>query len=143
MSQTATTLVEVRPIRPFVGSYKCTIDECDYIQDILIEKDGFIVKGKEPRKRFIGMIGERRPLTGDEIMAAKSGALGPRYDVEARPEDLKQVGVGTNSLPTIYGTVRPRQAAVRVPVDIADDLVRRGLAEIIEPAKAAKQPKGG
>ncbi|MBS0244921.1 MAG: hypothetical protein JSS20_22340, partial [Proteobacteria bacterium] len=48
-------LVEIRPLKPFVGSYRCALNDADFIDDHLTENEnGLVVKIPVPRKRFIG-----------------------------------------------------------------------------------------
>ena len=84
-------LVEVRPLKPFVGSYRCSIEITDYIDDGLAEKDGQVVKVKEPRKRFVGMIAEDRALATSEIEAAIRATL-TRLGSSSTPRRLKCCG---------------------------------------------------
>lgn len=133
-------LVEVLPLKPFVGSYRCTLAEADFIDDVLDETPAGIVKTKQPRKRFIGLIAERRALTLGEIEARLCGDLDPAI-FELEPESaeiLRRLKPGANAVPPIFATVWPRERTVRVPADMAADLERRRLAEIVKPAKAAK-----
>lgn len=115
-------LVEVRPLKAFVGSYRCSLEECDSVDEVLTEKDGgLIVKEKVPRKRYRGFVPIDRKLMPSEVDAYRAGKL---------PDNLEMIDEGTLHVREHSG---PR--TVRVPADVADSLVSRGLAERI------KQPK--
>lgn len=127
-------LVELIPLKPFVGSYKCSLSEADMVDDGLQEKDGVITKVKVPRKRFAGFVPVERAATRDEIDAFRAGKL-PGH-IEALDEECMQV------------RVYPESRTVKVPPDIADNLVSRHLAERVvseqvEPGRVlpAVQPK--
>jgi hypothetical protein len=113
--------VEVRPIRPFVGSYKCGLAEADMVDEDLVEKDGIVVKHRVPRKRYIGLIPVQRAIRADERELLKSGGTLP-----ANFELIEEAGVVIE---------RPGPPTVRLPAEIAHGLIQRGLAEIIAPAK--------
>ncbi len=125
-------LVELRPLSPFVGSYKCALSEADTINDVLIERDGVVVKGKEPRKQYFGRVPVERAMTPDENRLWKEGKLPERFEVNAT------------------GTVvieHPSPATVTVPADVAEGLIARGLAEAVGTvsaveAEASAQPLG-
>lgn len=111
-----TKLVELMPLKPFVGSYPCSVSEADTIVDTYGENDqGEIVKRKQPRKRYTGFIPIARMMTPAEVEDAKAGRLPP------------------NIVPSDDGsatcTVFPIPRTVEVPEEIARDLVARGLAE--------------
>lgn len=112
-------LVEVRALKPFVGSYRCSLSEADTIEDQLTEKEGgLIIKEKVPRKRFAGWIAVERYATSVEIELAKVGQLPGNLELEPGGKRV---------------TEHPTEATVMVPADIAENLVSRGLAEIVGP----------
>lgn len=138
MESTLNSMVEVRPLRPFVGSFRCALADADYVDDVLDETPAGIVKIKQPRKRIIGRIAERRALSLGEIEASLRGELAANIQIE-QPEMLKGIRPGAASMPTIYATVHPVPATVHLPPDMAADLEKRGIVEIVsKPAKAAK-----
>jgi hypothetical protein len=119
-------LVELRPLKPFVGTYKCSLSEADLIDDALTEKDGVIVKEKVPKKRYIGLVPVERAATADEFRAWKEGKL---------PSHL------TASEDGRFVTEMPIARTVKVPEEVAQSLVARGLAERIGRATAAWSDK--
>lgn len=131
------TLVEVRPLKPFVMSFKCSLADADYVDDDLTEKDGLVVKTKVPRKRVTALIPIRRSLTLNEIEARIRGDLDPAtYELE--PESiaaLKAIKPGATSVPPIFAVVHPAVPTVKVPADVADNLVSRGIAERVKASK--------
>lgn len=108
-------LVEVRPLKAFVGSYRCSLSEADSIDEVLTEKDGLIVKEKVPRKRYRGFVPVDRKLTPSEVEAYKAGSL---------PDNLEMIDEATLHVREYSG-----DRTVKVPPDVADSLVSRGLAE--------------
>ncbi len=118
-------LVELKPIAPFCGSYVCALADCDTLDDGIEEKpDGSIVKVRVPRKRFVGLISVERMARPHEIQARFEGGLPERFEL-----------IGNWSKPTERMTLveHPEARTVRVPKDIADDLVKRGLAVAASP----------
>jgi hypothetical protein len=119
------SMIEVRPTKPFVGSYRCSFAEADIIDEQLVEKDGLIVKEKVPRKRFVGLIPVQRAMTREESSAWAAGNL---------PPHLEPIEDGR------YVIEHPKQRTVFVPAEVASSLISRGLAEKVDkkpPAKAA------
>lgn len=124
--------VKVRPLKAFVGSYRCSVAEADVIDDILAEDEqGNVVKRKSPRKRVIGLVAERRALRAHEIEAALKGELLDRIVLDD-PRQLEEVKPGASTIPIIPATIRPSVEFVEVPASMADDLVARGLAELVK-----------
>lgn len=134
----AMQLVEVRPVKPFVGSFKCSLAEADFIDDALEEKDGVVVKVKIPRRRYIGLIAVYRALTVGEIEARIRGELDPEtFELDPDGIDaLSRVKPGSNQVPAIFATVHPTIKTLKLPADIAASLIQRGLATKVEPAKS-------
>ena len=116
-------LIEVRPLKPFMGTYRCGLSEADIIDDVLVEKEGgVIVKEKVARKRFVGLIPVDRVMTPDESRLHLDGKL---------PDHIEPLPGGR--------MVRewPRQRTVMLPPDTASQLISRGLAERVEKVKKA------
>lgn len=114
-------MIEVRPLRPFMGSYVCSLSEADSVDDHTTEKDGQITKTKVARKRFVGLIPVDRAMTPDEHRLYLAGNL---------PGHLEVLG---------DRQVRewPAQRTVLVPAEIASRLISGGLAERVN-VKATK-----
>ena len=130
-------LIELRPLKPFVGTHPCSLAEADMIDDRLVQGvDGVVRKQPEPRKRFVGLIPIDRPATADEMAALKAGKpLPPNIEIapDTRTEfERRMAAKGQAEAPRIRQW--PAQRTVRVPEDVAASLVERGLAERVEPA---------
>ena len=106
--------------KPFVGAYKCSIDESDFIQDELVENDkGEIVTRRVPYKRVVGLMPQRRLATPDDQEKAKAGHL---Y-VDGS---------------WAYDSTEPM--TITVPVTFAAQLSAKGLAKATEvPVSPAKK----
>jgi hypothetical protein len=110
-----TELIELRPLKPFAGSYKCALSEADVVNDSFAEKeDGQIVKVREPRKRFFGAVSYARHITPAELELSKQGRLPPHLKHEGKSEFVVE---------------HPLQPTVKVPLGIALTLIERQLAE--------------
>ena len=121
------TLVAIRPLAAFCGSYACTLADGDTVSTIFVEDEkGEIVKRRQPRKRFHGRVGFSRTLARDEFEALKSGGQPAAVEGFTAEVDLAVKVI----------RYEPIDAIVRVPPDMAADLVKRGLAERIAPTKA-------
>lgn len=113
-----TELVELRPLKPFVGSYRCKLEEADTIDEALAEDPaGNIIKTKVPKKRFVGLVPVFKRLFPEERAGYASGAPLPERS-ELSPDGATLM-------------TWPREKTVRVPKDIAESLVERGLAELV------------
>ncbi len=131
-------LVELKPLKPFVGSYRCALADADVIDDMLVEReDGTIVKEKVPRKRFVGLIAVTRRLTPDEIGQFLAGSLDPLIEVVDGATVLAKQKVKPQSIAALELAciVSPEHATVRVPREMADDLVKRGIAAVVAPTR--------
>jgi hypothetical protein len=110
-------MIEVRPLAPFVGSYRCSLADADMVDEDLVERDGVVIKHRVPRKRYIGLIPVQRALRADERDLLKAGGKLPETF-----EVLDESGLVIE---------RPASATLRLPAEIAQSLVERGLAEIV------------
>jgi hypothetical protein len=116
-------LVEIKPLKPFCGSYRCALSEADVIDDLLVEKEGgVIVKERVPRKSFVGLISVERAITPDEHKAWKDGKLPEKFEVADNGRSI---------------TEHPPHRTVQVPADVASSLISRGLAERVAVGKKA------
>lgn len=135
-------LTEVKPVAPFCGSYPCALDQADTIDDALVEKpDGTIVKEKQPRKRFVGLIEVTRYATAEETALIATGRELPEGIAlagNAQPDHVAKASMKGQSQ-AVRVVEYPKQRTVMVPTDIAAALVRRGLAELVEPVKPARR----
>ncbi len=127
-------LVEIRPLQPFVGTYRCALAEADMVDDDLEDRDGVVVKTKVPKKRIIGLISVRRFATVAEIEAAVAGEPMPGIEFLA-PEELKRIKPSMMTMPQLAVIQHPRERTVRVPASIAEGLIERGLAERVGKTK--------
>lgn len=120
-------LVELRPLKPFVGSYRCSLSEADVIDTELVEKEGgLVVKEKVPRKRYRGFIPIDRKITSAENELARKGQL---------PGNLQLLENG-------YVREFPKgEQTVKVPQEVAENLIERGLAERVDPLPVATTRK--
>lgn len=117
--------VELLPLKPFCGSYKCALSEADTIDEILVEKDGgLIVKEKVPRKKFVGLIAVERAATPEEQLMARERKLPDHLEIDERG---------------LVITEHPKQRTVIVPADVANSLVHRGLAKRVSPDPKAEK----
>jgi len=111
-------MIEIRPLKPFIINYRCSRAEADAIDvDMKENKYGVMIKEYVPRRRFVGMIPFERRLNGNEIeLLANKWPLPPNIEL-------------------IPGTERviehPAEPTVRVPSELAQELVERGLAELV------------
>ena len=114
-----TQLVEIKPLKPFVGSYRCALSEADLVDDGLdVNEAGQIIKVKVPRKRFVGLIAVQRKIRQTERELWTAGKL--PANIEVLDEN---------------GTVvleHPPQRTLMVPAEVASSLVSRELAEIVD-----------
>lgn len=110
-------LIEVEPLKPFVGSYKCGMAEADVIEDEAIEKDGIITKVKVARKRFAGFIPVERVITPDEQTRFAT----------TKPDNIEVFQEGRVTMVREW----PKERTVKVPADVASQLVSRGLARTV------------
>jgi hypothetical protein len=120
-------LVEIKPVKPFVGSYRCSLSEADMIEDGLKENDdGTIVKVKIPKKRFVGLISVQRAMRAHEREMWLAGTLPENIEV------LDEQGMAVMEHPLVR--------TIFVPPEVASSLVSRQLAELVKSTKA-KVPK--
>jgi len=117
-------MVEVRPLKPFVGSYRCSLAEADMIDEHLKEDaNGIVIKEKVPRKRIVGMISVQRALLPSEHKAWIDGKL--NTDIYEVSEDGRMC------------IEHPPQRTLIVPIHVASSLISRGLAAEVAPIEAA------
>lgn len=110
----APKFIEVRPIKPFSGSYVCSLSEADFIDDALTTNvDGIVIKSKVPRKRYRGTIAVERPMTPTEFALWKAGDL---------PSNFEPIGDDGR-----FVRVHPLEATIRLPEDVALEHISRGL----------------
>ncbi len=138
--KTNSDLVEVRPLRPFVGTYRCELKDADMIDDGLVEKDGgLIVKEKVPKKRYIGLVSVRRAARPDELELISRGEALPegieladdvRSEAEKRVANKGQIG-------STFVFEHPAVRTLMLPREVASKLVSRGLAEIVMKVRRA------
>lgn len=119
-------LIALKALKPLVGSYECTAAEADTIEDVLVDgENGEIIKRRRARKRYRGFVDVERRATVAEIQAAIEGRL---------PSHIEALGTIPKVAQAVDGSVAPlmvREHAdtFSVPADLADDLIKRGLAE--------------
>lgn len=136
-------LIELRPLSPFVGSYPCSLADADVITDQFVEDEatGQIVKRRVARKHFKGVIEVVRAATHDELLAIKNDTLPASIAVHGDIAKLKQVIAAAlaeqRPTPVVTVSIMPTERTVRVPANIAADLVKRGLAEYAAPVPRA------
>jgi hypothetical protein len=106
-------LVELKPVQPFCGSYKCALSEADTVDEGFAERDGIIIKERVPRKRYHGAVAIERQASPEEQQLWKDGRLPAKFEMSDDGRFLKEL---------------PAQPTVMVPVDVANSLVERGLA---------------
>lgn len=128
--------VEVRPLKPFVGSYPCPLADADLVDDVLTEKDGIVTKTKQPRKKFIGKVPRERYASADEMALIGSGQALPA-NIELVPEHPKLAKSNHKRSADDPRKVleHPAEPTVRLPADMAKDLIARGLAEAVDGRK--------
>ena len=127
-------MIEVRPLKAFVGSYKCALADADQIDDQLDElPDGAIVKRQVPRKRFVGLISTHRRLRSEEIQQFIAGELSERLEVPNGKEILAAQQRKPQSIAAIEISAieHPVNRTIMVPSDTALSLISRGLAEAV------------
>lgn len=121
MSNAETVLVEVKPLSPFCGSYPCAIADADGITEYFDEDaNGIVVKRRQPRRKFVGKVPYTRSLAKYELDEAKAGHPPTR---EGHSVEIDEAGKSI--------TFTPINANVFLPVDLAADLVARGLAQLV------------
>lgn len=118
--------IEIKPLKPFCGSYPCALADADQIDEALHEADGVITKRQVPRKKFFGLIAVERMASHHEIALIEAGQA-PHITVVSKTKDECHV------------IVHPVPLTVSVPADMATNLVARGLAERV--ATNAKRGK--
>ena len=131
-------MIEVRPLKPFCGSYKCALADADIIDEHLVEKeDGLIVKERIPRKKVVGQIAIQRRLTDFETSAFLAGQLPPQIEVLNGAEVLERHRIKPQAAAALdlIGSVQPAEPTVKVPSDLAASLIARGLAEAVQQPK--------
>jgi hypothetical protein len=122
MEKIAMEMIEVRALKPFCGSYKCSLADADVIDETLVERpDGLIVKEKVPRKKFVGLITVERRAFDSELAQIEAGRTPVGLEVISRTKALTMV--------------RTLSDNVRLPSDMAQNLIDRGLAERVEKSK--------
>ncbi|MGE3916823.1 MAG: hypothetical protein AB7F78_14120 [Hyphomicrobiaceae bacterium] len=117
-------LIEVRPVKPFVGSYRCSVAEADMIDEQFAEKDGVVIKEKVPRKRFIGLIPVTRAIRPDEVDLHLAGKLPGNIEVD---DSGRMV------------TEHPKQRTLHLPPAVASSLISRGLAVKVDQPEPKKK----
>ncbi len=130
-------LVEVKPLAAFVGTYQCALADADILDDVLVERDGMVLKDRIPKKRIHGRVDIQRRLAPVEIEAALAGELPGNIEL-LDPGVLKKIKPGRlDTAPDVM--VIEKAPTVKVPEEIAEDLIKRGLAVKVEPVgKRAK-----
>lgn len=126
----ATDFVYVKPLKPFCGSYETTIDDADHVNEVNESHtlpDGSWVSRKRliGRKRFFGAIKVERAPYSYEIEAIQKGEVSAGH--------LELVPSGARGADRIIVHPLEHERIVKVPREIAESLVNRGLAELIEP----------
>ncbi len=133
-------LTEVRPLKPFCGTYACSVADADCIDDVLTDKDGVVAKTRQPRKLFVGLVPVERSATQAEAAAIIAGEPlpnGVEIDADVAAEfRARSDRKSDTERPRVVE--RPVPGTVSVPTDMASSLVSRGLAEIVEVAKGRK-----
>lgn len=120
------SLIALKALKPLVGSYECTAAEADTIEDVLVDgENGEIIKRRRARKRYRGFVDVERRATVAEIQAAIEGRLPPNIEVLGAIPKVA-VSVDGSVAPMM---VREYAAPFSVPQELADDLVKRGMAE--------------
>lgn len=120
-------LVTLKALAPVAGSYICSIAESDEIEDYLADDEqGNVVKRKRGRKRFQGLVSVERRATLHEIEAAIEGRLPP--NIEVLSELPKKAASETGAVYPV--TIVEHAPPFAVPAETADNLIRRGLAEL-------------
>lgn len=120
-------LVTLKALAPVAGSYICPIAECDEIEDYLTDsEDGVVVKKKRGRKRFQGLVSVERRATLHEIEAAIEGRL--PANIEVLSELPKKAASDTGLVFAV--TILEHAPPFAVPAEMADSLIKRGLAEL-------------
>jgi hypothetical protein len=114
----AVSMVEVRPLKPFVGSYRCGLSEADVIEDETVEEAGQIIKRKVARKRFVGLIPVERMASNEEFKKFK----------DHKPDNIDVYMDGKVAMIREW----PVHRTIKVPVEVASSLASRGLAEVIK-----------
>ena len=117
--------VEVRPLKPFCGTFKCPLSMADSIEDVLEEKDGVIVKVRQPMKRYAGFVSVARQPMPEEFAAWKAGKVSAGYEFS---DDGKML------------FKHPDERTLKLPEDLASSLVERGLAERVTEGMAPAAP---
>lgn len=118
-------MIELRALKPFCGSYKCALADADIIDESLVERaDGLIVKEKVPRKKFVGLIAVERMAHDSELRQLASGNTPSGLEVISQTKSATMVRINADT--------------VKVPSDMAENLIARGLAERVEKAKRGK-----
>lgn len=120
----ATKLVPIICVKPFTGSYVCELAEADYVTEEWVQDTatGNLVKRAVPRKRFFGAVPVERWMTTAETDLLKADKL-PHYIVpylSANGELDPKMGARC--------VENPPEQFVWVPPEVAEDLVKRGLA---------------
>jgi hypothetical protein len=125
MASATTSLVEVRPLKPFVGSYKCSLSEADVIDDETVEEAGQIIKRKVARKRFAGFIPVERMASPEEAKL---------YADEDKVPDNIDFYID-HKTPMVREW--PAHRTIKVPAEVASSLASRGLAEVVKGKREA------
>lgn len=139
MTNTTRELVEVRCISPVAGSYVCKLGEHDHIgEEVAQRDDGSLYMKAVPKKRFSGLVPFERWATSLEIEALEAGrSLPPNLALVIPLDKLPRTKNGR-----LTDDVRVVELApnFKLPPDVAEDLVKRGLVEIV--TVPAEQPGG-
>lgn len=119
-------LIALKALKPLVGSYECTAAEADTIEDVLVDgENGEIIKKRRARKRYRGFVDVERRATVAEIQAAIEGRLPPNIEVLGA---IPKLAITTDGAVAPM-MVKEHAAHFAVPQELADDLVKRGMAE--------------
>ena len=112
-------LVELKPLQPIVGSFVCGIADADEIVAVSAEDEhGNIVKRQQARKRFKGLVAVQRHATRFEVDIWKANGVPANITV-----------LGDLNAAEVFIEEQPENPTISVPRAMADDLIRRGLAE--------------
>ena len=129
----ATKLVAIECISPFGGSYVCELGEADVVNEEYVADPvtGIVTKKAVPRKYYKGLVPVDRWMTSTEVDLWKAGKLADHIKPHLNDKGEMDPKFGARC------TEFPPEPFVWVPQDLADDLVKRGLARF--PAEAPTQ----
>lgn len=134
-----TELIEVRCISPVHGTYTCVLGAHDFIGEELAQRDdGTLYMRPVPKKQFSGRVPFERWATSLEIEALETGrSLPPNLQLVIPLDKLPRTKNGR-----LTDDIRVTELAANfmLPREVADDLVKRGLVEIV--TSPGEQPHG-